>query len=430
MKVRFDPNIYRNRKTVSVKIDYLQGIRVLYDWSDVKHKYIKRKHGQKYSAILKINGQQKEKYFDTISEAKDWRSKKSILQTVQSKDILFESLLAEYYDHLKSRVTSATLKNNKNMSLHLKGLFPIPVKQITPLVIDSFLKRIKTDEHLKLCQSTKISFDRELSLLSRVFNYYIEYFDAREYINPIYKRHKKDSIICPVKYRESKNRNSNRFMSLHEINSFISAMKRASEKDSSKTVYYLCALFQLRTGARIGEVCALSISDITLDNQVSKALIKKGVSWKRGKGTTTVIQNFTKTNVAREVYLTQDLVNELISYIGKDTLRDRLIFSFDGVTPVSYRSIQHYFDKTFKELGYKWKSSHILRHSFATEFLRVTRNQHALSKFLGHSNLKQTQHYAKITNDVVTDGFETFSQHIENESENVLAFKSKMGRAG
>ena len=82
-----------------------------------------------------------------------------------------------------------------------------------------------------------------------------------------------------------------------------------------------------------------------------------------------------------------------------------LVFSEDGLNPAPYRVIQHYYDKAFLSAGLKWRSTHILRHTFATDFLEKTGNKLALQGLLGHSSSRQTDHYAKITDSVIKQKF-------------------------
>ena len=52
----------------------------------------------------------------------------------------------------------------------------------------------------------------------------------------------------------------------------------------------------------------------------------------------------------------------------------------------------------------------------ATDFLEKTSNQLALSKILGHKNLKQTEHYAKITSSVTEQGIEVYNKSLDDTS--------------
>lgn len=79
------------------------------------------------------------------------------------------------------------------------------------------------------------------------------------------------------------------------------------------------------------------------------------------------------------------------------------------------------------------KPTHILRHSFATDFLAETQNHHALKSILGHAEVKQTEHYAKVTEGLVSNGFIKYEESLtaktidDNES-NVVALLVNAGK--
>ncbi len=52
-------------------------------------------------------------------------------------------------------------------------------------------------------------------------------------------------------------------------------------------------------------------------------------------------------------------------------------------------------NRAFQSLKLPWRSTHILRHSFATQALIVTRDLSAVQASLGHTDQQVTQKYAK-----------------------------------
>lgn len=63
--------------------------------------------------------------------------------------------------------------------------------------------------------------------------------------------------------------------------------------------------------------------------------------------------------------------------------------------------------------GVNHKSTHIMRHSFATHFMETTKDPIALKGILGHSTMKMTDKYAKVTDRTVFDGMTKFKNAIE-----------------
>ena len=54
------------------------------------------------------------------------------------------------------------------------------------------------------------------------------------------------------------------------------------------------------------------------------------------------------------------------------------------------------FNAGFTTLNLPWRSTHILRHSYATMALIATRDLSAVQASLGHTEQKVTQRYAKV----------------------------------
>ena len=62
---------------------------------------------------------------------------------------------------------------------------------------------------------------------------------------------------------------------------------------------------------------------------------------------------------------------------------------------LKYGAIQTSFSAGFKALGLPWRSTHILRHSYATAALQANNSLSAVQASLGHSSRIMTERYAK-----------------------------------
>ena len=71
--------------------------------------------------------------------------------------------------------------------------------------------------------------------------------------------------------------------------------------------------------------------------------------------------------------------------------------------------------KTFGAvIGIKGMHSHLARHTFATRALRLGAKIENVSRMLGHTNITQTQRYAKVLAQSVHDDFELINEKLNN----------------
>ncbi len=410
---KVDLTVYRDRTLITFKTIYT-GIRIIYKWCPVQQKYIPRKDGKKYLATIKLYGTQKEKHFEKLDDARRWRMSgdSSILKTSTAP---FSEVMDKYFEHAKSRVNLSTWQTYQNSTKHLEFFLKFPVSSITSFMIDQWLLKIKQPEYLKTQHQTRFTYTKELKVLKQVLKYYSEYIDE-SYLVPVKQRHNKDVIIDLAKMKKAKARNQGRYLSAEEQLRFFEALKEITA--SKNRVCYYLAIFQLQTGTRIGEACAVSWSDVDfIDGSVS---IGKSVHWGRGKGAETYVQPFTKTGESRKVHMTTFLKALLLDMNQGAT--PGLVFSFDGVNPLPYRTIQYFFDKAFERAGISHRSTHILRHTFSTDYLTATKDHVSLSRLLGHASTRQTEHYAKVTGTLTSDSFQTFKEDTEEKLGKVLNF--------
>ena len=196
-------------------------------------------------------------------------------------------------------------------------------------------------------------------------------------------------------------------MSGSEIERFLNAMKTTYQRKPLGHTYYLLALFQLRTGTRIGETAAVHWEDICFDS--AKIHINRSVCWSL-KGRKAFISGTTKNGLSRLIPIPQDLLRELKKFLQKEGRSQGLVFSRDnsGRIPFTYSRITCRYNKCLKLIGSEWRGTHLARHSFATDYLEKTGDQRALQGMLGHQTSAQTDQYAKMTANTLEDGMRKY----------------------
>lgn len=414
MKTRSMPDLtaYKGKSQITLKTSYV-GIRSIYRWSEAEKKYVAPTAGNKYVAMVKQHGRQREKHFESLNEAKRWRLSGDGLKN-QAPKMLFEEVQAKFFERIITTVTPSTWKTYWNSTQHLCVFQKMKVSSITSQVIDQWLLSIKSPAYLESQHKTRFTYVKELKVLKLILRYYSEYEDE-SFIFPVKQRHTRDAVIDFQKMKAAKSRNQSRYLSNEEQARFLNELKVIAINE--KRIFYYLACFQLLTGARIGELVALSWKDIDLIGD--KFFISKSVSWGRGVGAKTTIQPFTKTGVDRSIPLAPFLIS-LLKEMNQDKGTRELIFSHDGHAPLAYRSIQYFYNKAFERAGIKHRSTHILRHTFSTDFLTDTKDHVSLSRLLGHSSTRQTEHYAKITGNLTNCSFETFKEGTEERLGKIL----------
>lgn len=195
-------------------------------------------------------------------------------------------------------------------------------------------------------------------------------------------------------------------------------------KEQSKLLDYLknnnvryseIMLISMFTGMRCGEVCALCVEDIDLENKTIS--VNKTVA--RGKNGTPVI-HATKTAAGnRTLCINNDIAAFLRNCIG-DKENGFLFLSSNGKY-VTTQQVNYYYWTTMKNNDildpsvYGKVDLHSLRHTFATRCIEGGMPAKVLQKILGHTDIS-------ITLNVYCDVFERYeSEHMTAATEYMKA---------
>lgn len=157
---------------------------------------------------------------------------------------------------------------------------------------------------------------------------------------------------------------------------------------SNKTPVNIGFLLMFYTGIRIGELCALKIKDIDLDEQclyIKYTMQRvKNISSNSKKKTKIIIDRPKSSSSIRKIPLSDFLIPILRnSFKGVDNSAFFLTNSDKFIEP---RSMENNFKKLLKKLEIDYKSPHKARHTFATTMLYLGVDEKSLSEWLGHSS--------------------------------------------
>ncbi|MDB9822937.1 tyrosine-type recombinase/integrase [Deltaproteobacteria bacterium] len=139
----------------------------------------------------------------------------------------------------------------------------------------------------------------------------------------------------------------------------------------------------LRSGLRVEEVANLTLNAIDLKR--SKVFVYNG-----------------KGNKDRVVYISNDAFNALVKYLRvRPSTREKKFFLVEKGTylgkPISVRGIQKRMEYYARKAGVK-VSCHHLRHTMATQLLNADADLVTIQDLLGHTRIKTTQRYCKVSN--------------------------------
>jgi len=142
-------------------------------------------------------------------------------------------------------------------------------------------------------------------------------------------------------------------------------------------------MLMLRCGLRVDEVASLTMAALDLKRCQLFVLNGKG-----GKD--------------RVVYISKDAESALVRYLKVRSLsRAKKIFLVEKGTckgkPISVRGIQKRIEYYAKQTGLK-VSCHQLRHTMATQLLNADADLVTIQDLLGHSRIKTTQRYCRVSN--------------------------------
>lgn len=121
------------------------------------------------------------------------------------------------------------------------------------------------------------------------------------------------------------------------------------------------------TGVRVSELCSISIEDIDFEDHTIRV---------RGKG-----------DKIRTVFIDDETLDEVGRFIGNKIAGP--LFPGQQGKHLSPRTVQHIF-RQYAPLGI---TPHKIRHSYASELYRRSKNLRVVQENLGHSSIKTTEIY-------------------------------------
>lgn len=170
----------------------------------------------------------------------------------------------------------------------------------------------------------------------------------------------------PVKVRQKEPD----FLTFEEFKQLSGAIKQAVIKTVVQTMFY--------SGGRISEIVGLRLEDVDMENKIIYIYEGKG-----GKDR--------KVPIGDALY---KILTNYLENIRKTKYKSDRFFALWRTGKVSASYVNRIISEAAEKLGFEKKvSSHVLRHSFASNLARRGVSLVSIQKLLGHSDLRTTSRY-------------------------------------
>jgi site-specific recombinase XerD len=250
-----------------------------------------------------------------------------------------------------------TVKNYLNIIKHFVIWVDVPVEEVTHATVSRYIDYLMKKRLAPKTVNCHVDGIRQ-------FYHYLREEEGMAITNPVRKSHtQKMSRPLP------------RYLRDEQVELFFSVVK--GQRDRAMF------MLMLRCGLRVEEVANLTMGVIDVKRRT--ILIEDGKGAKD-----------------RVVYMSNDVLQSLSSYLKvRPASRARKIFlSAKGEStgqPISIRGIQRRMERYARKAKIR-VSCHRLRHTMATQMLNADADLSTIQDLLGHSSVKTTQRYCRISN--------------------------------
>ncbi len=373
----FNPRLYQDKDRVYSKVE--KGISKCWQWDVHIKEYKFNYYEARKKGLLK---KEDKKTFQDLKTAKNWLYNVVAIDNADNSPKFAEVLEKWKLNHY-SKIRRGSQIYYENKTQHFGNFLSLTIGQITPNCVDSWIIYLKKSP----MRDTRMSFDKEIDALKTVLAFYKEHLDE-PYELPIKKRHYESAF---VKEKIVKNN----VITEEEFLRFRDALL----KSNHGLVFAAMATFQFYHALRISEAAGISKSDFTFGqkSEANTFIIQRSIKWEREKNSVpTVHENFKNSKVVgTKSGVLHGEAASLIQQVIKNQQRDdQGVFLVEGKY-LTYRQIQHEYDKAMKAAGLPFKSTHILRKGGATDIYNKTGSVAMVQAVLGVSSMEIAQVYAK-----------------------------------
>lgn len=276
----------------------------------------------------------------------------------------FYQIFDEWYKSIKHNVKESTAANYfMKAQKHIIPFFMEKnIDSVTSSDIYSFIEQKK-----QIGLSTRYISDIVI-LMKSIFKYAMRIYHIFNPMNEVTLSHKK---VAEIKLLDNDEQ--------HKLQQYI-----AENQNNTTLGIALC----MSTGIRIGELCALTWSDIDIQKRILtvRKTIQRIQTPTEERKTKVIITEPKSESSKRCIPIPECMV----SFLEKFKSRCENYLISDNEKPVEPRTMQYRFSKILKNVKVPSVHFHSLRHIFASNCVKLGFDIKTLSEILGHSSVEIT----------------------------------------
>lgn len=377
-----------------------------------------RKDGLYQARFVDKNGKRKEKYFQSLQEARNWladaKYEDKHFDVFIPSDMTVNQWFDYWIEHIVCDLSLNTRRNyRERYERNVKSVVgEMRLKDVKPLHCKIILNQMEEDYAGSTIRQTYIA-------MGTMFKSAV--------MNDLIQKHPMNGVRYTKPVRAV---NDIKFLTVEEQKKFLDIAKSSHN-------YYQYALI-LETGLRTGELIGLTWDSVDFEKKtltVNKTLEfrhKRGY-WKAGPPKTqhsyrTIPLTERAYNILKEVYeqkkgrkesssLSQELeyLDRITGEKKKLVMKDLVFVNWRTGEPAKNSSYDTHLYKLCDSAGIKRFCMHALRHTYATRAIESGMQPKVLQKLLGHASIKTTMdRYVHVTDDSMLKAVKQFET---NQSE-------------
>ena len=409
MKKKFSTKDYQGKERIYRAVPGATMIARLLIWDAEKKEYRSPERGKIFDARrwepTLMGGKRLHKaYFETLEEARAWQA--HLPDAVPQKNPLFASASAEEKESLGPtfgdvvaefrergfplRARGTCLQYDKMLRLHFAVLMPIPVRHLTPKVVDEWLWNMKREARNSPRSSQRLGFEKEIDLLQVVVRFYEKYNGDASFRSPIKQRHREDMWLARPEAKRDRDLPREQF-----------ELVRAKVREMYGDMWWALFTVQWCAALRISEAAALHWEDVHLnwrEPAKSQITVCRHAEWPRVKGVASRVTPGFKNSKAAGGKKVLPLFPEafealkILYHLGAKGL----VFKDKYGGLLEYRHIQWRYEQAFRGLGIEYMGTHALRHGGCRDLFNSTGGDLAMAgHLLGNEDSETVKTYAK-----------------------------------